>query len=361
MRAMHQGERVAWTAGSLAEDRGWVFTLDDRARRDLLGAVRGVHDPDRPLFDWRREDFDLGSALPVLRAAFREQREGSGVALVRGLPREGVTAEEFRLMTWAIGLHFGVARPQGKASQYLSAVRNEGTDYRSSTGRGYSSNASLDFHVDGCDVVGLACYNVAREGGQSMFTSSITAHNVMLAERPDLVELLYEPFCYSRQGEQAPDEGPFLRCPIYGEAEGILFGRWNRNRVASAQKLEGVPQLTPRQAEALDVLDALLRRPDLMGNMWLAPGDLQLMNNHAVLHSRTQFEDWEEPEKKRLLWRLWLAPPDSRRLPEPWAEPFKSAEPGAVRGGIRGWQWDEDCRAWERRQAGELGMTVPPN
>lgn len=356
---MHGNERVAWSAPWLRDDRGWIFPLEDRARRDLLALARSLRDPDRPLFDWMPEEFDLGAALPVLRAAFAEARDGTGVALVRGLPREEVTAERFRALVWGIGLHFGVARPQGRMSGYLSAVRDEGTDYRSATGRGYSSNAGLDFHVDGCDVVALACWNVARAGGQSMFTSAVSAHNAMLAERPDLVDPLYEPFCYSRQGEQAPDEPPFLRCPIYGVADGRLFGRWNRNRVKSAQALPGVPKLTPLQWEALDMLDGLLRRPELMAEMWLAPGDLQLMNNHVVLHSRTPFEDHAEPERKRLLWRLWLATPDSPRLPPGWAEPFKSAEPGTVRGGIRGWHWDDACRAWERRQAAALGMTVP--
>ena len=358
MRAMHEGEKVTWRTEDLARDRSWVFPLDDRARRDLLGAIRGVRDPDRPLFDWTKEDFDLGSAMPVLRAAFREQRDGFGVALVKGLPRDGVTEAEFKLLTWAIGLHFGVARPQGKATPYIAAVRNEGTDYRSPTGRGYSSNASLDFHIDGSDVVALTCYNVAKSGGQSLFTSSITAHNVMLREHPDLAALFYEPFFYSRQGEQAPGEGPFIRCPIYAEEGGRLFGRWNRNRVKSAQALEGVPKLADRQWAALDALDALLSRPDLMGTMWLEPGDMQLLNNHVALHSRTQFEDFDEPERKRLLWRLWLAPPDSLRLPDGWIEPYKSVEPGTVRGGARGWHWDEACQAWEKRQAASLGMRV---
>ena len=358
MRPMHDGEKVTWRAADLMRDQSWVFPLDDRARRDLIGAVRAVRDPDRPLFEWTKEDFDLGAAMPVLRAAFREQRDGFGVSLVKGLPREGVTADEYKLLTWAIGLHFGVARPQGKATQYISAVRNEGTDYRSATGRGYSSNASLDFHIDGCDVVALACYNVAKSGGQSLFTSSITAHNVLLAEEPAKAELLYGTFCYSRQGEHAPEEPPFLRCPIYAEQGGRLFGRWNRNRVKSAQALDGVPKLTDPQWGALDALDALLSRPDLMGTMWLEPGDLQLMNNHVASHSRTQFEDFEEPEKKRLLWRLWLAPPDSLRLPDGWIEAFKSVAPGTVRGGVRGWQWDDACRAWEKKQAASLGMRV---
>jgi len=356
---MHEDERVCWTAAQLDADRRWTFVLDEDARRDLAEAVRGRPGLDRPLLDWRREDFALGRALPTLRAAFAEARDGSGVALVRGLPREALTAAEFRALVWGIGLQFGVARPQGKMSQLLSAVRDEGTDYRSATGRGYSSNSGLDFHVDGCDVVALACWTVAKAGGQSLFASSVAVHNALLAERPDLAALLYEPFCYSRQGEQAPDEAPFLRCPIYGVADGRLIGRWNRNRVKSAQALPGVPPLTPLQWEALDRLDALLRSPRFMAGMWLRPGDLQLMNNHAVLHSRTPFEDHAEPERRRLLWRLWLATPDSPRLPDAWAEPFRSAEPGAVRGGIRGWHWDEACRAWEARQAAALGMAVP--
>ena len=100
-----------------------------------------------------------------LRTAFAQATEGRGIALLRGLPREGVSEQEFALMTWAIGLHVGVARPQGKATQYQSAVRNVGTVYRSSTGRGYSSNAELDFHTDGSDMVALTCYNKARAGG----------------------------------------------------------------------------------------------------------------------------------------------------------------------------------------------------
>ena len=59
-------------------------------------------------------------------------------------------------MNWAIGLHTGVARPQGKASQYISPVRDAGVDYRAASGRGYSSNAKLDFHVDGADLATLA-------------------------------------------------------------------------------------------------------------------------------------------------------------------------------------------------------------
>ena len=350
------GSRAEWTVKDLTDDTSWIFPLDDRARRDLMAAIRKARVPEKTLFDYRRADFDFGSAGPPILAAFDEVKRGRGIALVRGLPRDGVDEKDFELLTWAIGLHVGVPRPQGKASHYISAVRDVGTVYRSSTGRGYSSNADLDFHTDGCDVVALTCYNQARSGGMSMITSSVTAHNRLVAERPDLAEILHAPFYFSRQAEQAPDEAAFYPNPIYAETAGILCSKWNRNRINSAQLMEGVPQLTPRQREAMDLFDDILRRPELMYTMYLRPGDMQILNNHVTLHSRTEFEDFEAPGQKRLLFRLWLAPADGPPLPESWRPFFRSVEAGTVRGGILGQQHDERCRAFEARQAADLGM-----
>jgi alpha-ketoglutarate-dependent taurine dioxygenase len=356
MRPIAAGTRPEWNAEDLRNDPSWLFELTAAEARDLIGATRHAYRAGRPLLDYRREEFDLGRAMPKLIAAFEEQRSGRGVALLRGLPREGVSETEFELMTWAIGLHFGVARPQGKQTHYVSRVANAGNAYRTGTGRGYNSNADLDFHTDTSDIVLLACYNAAKAGGMSMCTSTLAAHNRMAEERPDLAERLHDTYCFSRQGEQAADEGAFLTCPVVAVQDGRVFGRWNRNRLKHAQGLPGVPELTPKQAKALDLLDAMLRREDLMFSMWLQPGDLQLMNNHAAVHSRTEFEDHEDPAKRRLLFRLWLAPPDSYRLPEGFRDAFKRVEPGTVRGGFIGQNYTEDCSEFEARQAASLGM-----
>jgi hypothetical protein len=274
------------------------------------------------------------------------------------MPREGLTAEAFELLTWAIGLHTGVARPQGKASPFMTAVRDAGVAYRTGKGRGYSSNADLDFHTDSADIVLLTCYNVARSGGMSMVSSSVTAHEVMVAERPDLAELLHQPHYFSRQQEQAPDEAPFYPNPVYDERDGLLFSKWNRNRLRSAQAIEGVPALSAKQHEALDLLDEILRRPSVMHSMYLRPGDMQILNNHVTLHSRSEFEDHEEPALKRCLFRLWLAPPDGVALPESWLPAYRAVEAGTVRGGIVGQAYDEHRRAFEAWQAADLGMRV---
>ncbi|WP_431269025.1 TauD/TfdA family dioxygenase [Dankookia sp. P2] len=332
VRPVGAGSRAAWLVPELLADPSWIFSLGEVAAGDMVRAIRRAHRPGQPLIDYRRDDFEFDAALPVLRAAFAETRDGRGIALVRGLPRAALSEPEFELLTWAIGLHAGVPRPQGKATHYLSAVRDIGTVYRSGTGRGYSSNAELDFHTDGADVVALTCFNTAKAGGMSMVSSSVTAHNIMVAERPDLAALLHGTFHFSRQAEQAPDEAPFYPHPIFAELDGRLHSRWNRNRITSAQKLPGVPPLSAAQRAAIDLLDEILRRPQVMYAMHLAPGDMQLLNSHVTLHSRTGFEDHADAADKRLLFRLWLTPPDARALPAAWRPGYRSVAARTVQG-----------------------------
>jgi hypothetical protein len=41
-------------------------------------------------------------------------------------------------------------------------------------------------------------------------------------------------------------------------------------------------------------------------DMMLLQGDMQFINNYTTLHARTEFEDFAEPERRRLMVRLWL-------------------------------------------------------
>ena len=72
------------------------------------------------------------------------------------------------------------------------------------------------------------------------------------------------------------------------------------------------------------------------------PGDWQMVNNHIVMHARTEFEDYPEIERKRHLLRMWLAMPNSRPL-SPLMHPVyrdrrgarRTAADGAGDGGVR--------------------------
>jgi hypothetical protein len=184
------------------------------------------------------------------------------------------------------------------------------------------------------DIVGLLCLKTAKAGGESYLASSMTVFNEVLARRPDLVPALFEPFPTDRRGEVPEGMQPWFDIPIYHRYAGRLSCIYVRQYIESAQKL--FPQarrLTPQQREAMDLIDALCNDPAIHLSMDFRPGDIQLLHNHQILHSRADFENWPEPERHRHLLRLWLAPPEARPLPEVFAPRYGSVAPGA-RGGI---------------------------
>lgn len=345
-----------WRAADLHHDQGWIFSVDEPTRDEMIKTIVEIADPNKTLFDYRREDFAWSHTSKILESALQEVKHRRGIALIKGLPRQALTAHQFEILTWGLGLHSGVPRPQGKETQYISAVRDAGMSYRTGTGRGYSSNADLDFHTDSSDIIFLSCFNKAVSGGKTIISSSMAGHDVMAREYPNQLKWLYEPIAFSRQGEQAPDEGPYVMQPVFSECRGKWFGRWNWNRVRSAQQIEGVPKLSPEHYAALEQFDQVMRRPDIAFEMWLEPGDVQIINSHVTLHSRTEFMDHDDPDQKRLLYRLWIAPPDSDQLPECWRDLYRNCESGTIRGGIRGFKHDANCIAFESRQAKECGM-----
>src|SRR5262249_43848571 len=89
-------------------------------------------------------------------------------------------------------------------------------------------------------------------------------------------------------------------------------------------QLPGVEPLSDREHEALALVAELAMRPDIRLDMLLEPGDLQLVNNHMILHNRTAYEDFPEPEAKRLLIRAWVNMPNSRPLEDDFADHFNT-------------------------------------
>jgi hypothetical protein len=350
----------AWRRDDLLRDTRWTIVLDEADRADLLGALHAGTVPDRPLLDYRRSDFPFGArVLGRLHAALDEAQHGRGIALLKGLPRDALAPADFERLTWAIGLHLGVARPQDRHTRYINAVKDVGVDYRSPTGRGYSSRAELDFHVDSGDVVLLSCYNQAPVGGDSLCSSGVAAWRQLVAERPDLAEVLErEPVPFSRQGEQAEGEAPFSLGTVFARTADEVFCAWNRNRIHNGLALPGAPPCSDALREGVERLDAILRRPEFLFTMRLEPGDLQILSNYTTLHSRTAFEDPPDEARKRTLYRLWLATPDGPRLPKGWGLKWGAEEPGVLKGGMQGHHYDDTCRAFERRQAEDLGMRV---
>src|SRR6185369_4032996 len=196
---------------------------------------------------------------------------------------------------------------------------------------GYTSKDKLNYHTDFCDVVGLFVLQTAKSGGLSIIGSSLAVHNEVLRTRPDLLEVMYRPFPYSWQGQEAPGERPWYELPMFSVRDGKLACVYVRSHILSSQRFADAPRLSLQQMEAMDLFDSLASSPAFHLSMMFQPGDLQLVNNHVLYHSRTAFEDYDEPERRRHLLRLWLAVPNSRPLNASLAPIYGEGRPGAVR------------------------------
>jgi hypothetical protein len=179
--------------------------------------------------------------------------------------------------------------------------------------RGYRSRRELNMHTDSDDLLMMLCLQNARSGGQSRFVSALTIYNEILATRPDLLPILMRGFRYHWRGEQADGEEPITsyRVPVFSQCNGVTSCVFLRAFIDMAAQDLGEP-LSQLEKTALDVFEALCERADLQLALNLEPGDAYVVNNYTMLHSRTAFEDYDAPNDRRYLLRLWLKSIDNR-------------------------------------------------
>ena len=172
--------------------------------------------------------------------------------------------------------------------------------------RRYRTNLRQDFHTDGADVIGLLCLRAAQSGGESRIASSFAVYNELLARRPDLLEELYRPMPWDRNGEQSAGEPAFFELAPFHDVDGVPRVFYIGWYIRDAQRHPEAPRLTEAQREAMDLLEAIANDPAFHVEMDFRPGDIQMLNNARILHSREAFTDPADPGERRHLLRLWL-------------------------------------------------------
>ena len=327
---------AAWKGSDMARcPEKWTFTLSPEELQEVDYAVQRVRRSGLGLNEITPGSFPLPQLGTRLTGLLEHQLiDGPGFAVLRGLPVERYTIEQSAIAYLGLGSYLGSFRSQNAKGHLLGHVRDLGLDIRDNSTRYYQTTRQLDYHTDSCDIVGLLCLKTSRSGGESRVVSSVTLFNEMLKRRPDLTRALFHAFPTDRRGEIPPGMKPWFDVPVFNWFDGQLTTIYVGQYIRSAQ--ENFPEarrLTAAEHEALELLDTLANDPDLRLEMEFQPGDMQFLHNHQILHSRTDFEDWPEPERKRHLLRLWLAPAQARALPESFAARYGSLLPGQ-RGGI---------------------------
>ncbi|MFC7542062.1 TauD/TfdA family dioxygenase [Siccirubricoccus deserti] len=236
-----------------------------------------------------------------MRQAAALLADGPGFAIIDRLPVERLGPEVTTQLGWLLCRLVGRPVAQKWDGTMVYGVRDLGRPPGNGV-RPDITNAEQNFHVDNSynlcppDHVALICLQVAKSGGVSGLVSFQAAHNAMRERHPELLPRLYRPFIFDRQREHAPGDVMTHRAPIFEWRDGRLLGRISRFQIINGHRLAGEPLDEEGQA-ALSAFDAILEDPALRFDFHFRPGQIQIVDNRALGHKRTGFEDWPEPEK----------------------------------------------------------------
>jgi alpha-ketoglutarate-dependent taurine dioxygenase len=300
---------LAWAGASLPREAG-LLPIDPVAAEELDAAAAFLADNPLPTLALDPADFGLDACRALAQRATALLDGGPGFVILDRLPVQRWGAELTTQLGWLLCRLVGRPVAQKWDGTMVYGVRDLGKPPGNGV-RPDITNAEQNFHVDNSynicppDQVALICLATAKSGGVSGLVSFQAAHNAMREKHPELLPRLYRPFIFDRQREHAPGDVMTHRAPIFEWRDGRLFGRISRFQIVNGHRLAGEP-LDAEGVAALAAFDAILEDPALRFDFHFQPGQIQIVDNRALGHKRTGFEDWPEPERKRHLVRLWL-------------------------------------------------------
>jgi hypothetical protein len=305
---------AAWRRSSFASPADFTVAFSDADRVELSAAVERLAGRLASVHALTRADFPLPGLGPKLARAYEDVRAGRGFVVLSGLPIDGLSLEEYTAAVWGIGAWFGRPLSQNAQGELVSYVVDASTT--DATPRMYRSNLELRLHTDVTAMISLACWQPAQEGGDSFLASALTIHDEIARRAPHLLEPLYRGYHYHRLGEEGLGEEPVTpyRMPVFAIREGQLSCRYQRAGLAAGERALG-HSLSDLDLQALDLFDAVARAPENRLAFSLERGEMVVINNYTVLHARTKFTEFPEPERRRRLVRLWLDADGFRDVP----------------------------------------------
>ncbi|MGI9332562.1 MAG: TauD/TfdA family dioxygenase [Gammaproteobacteria bacterium] len=152
--------------------------------------------------------------------------------------------------------------------------------------------------------VGFFCLQQPVNGGLGKVVDLAAAHRFMAAQHPELLDRLYQPFCWDRQAEHGEDSIPVSRHPVFEQHDGSLVTRYCENHIAVGHELAGQPIEALGRA-ALATLKQVLNEQCTSVHLRLRPGQFQYVNNHRLAHARAPFERDGRAASTRPVLRIW--------------------------------------------------------
>ena len=301
-------ERLVW----LADDIGpgdYLITITDTALIEIDKLAVFFSDNPIPLLQRKLDEFELPACRDLMAQMKSKLDHGVGFAVLDRLPLDDYPLEIMLEIYWVLGQCVGRPVAQKWNGQMIYDVADTGADYAYGT-RGSYTSVELNFHTDNAfarmvpDYVGLFCRHPAKSGGVSRLCSLYSVHQRLFEQYPEQLARLYRPMLFDRQKEHREGAEPVCLAPYFSWRNNRLFARANASLIRKGYEVAGVV-MDQALSTALDAIDEVCAASDLWYETSLQRGQIQYLNNHEVGHYRSAFEDYDEPERKRHLYRLW--------------------------------------------------------
>jgi alpha-ketoglutarate-dependent taurine dioxygenase len=309
----------AWV-GRDVRPEDYRVELSAACHDEIRRAVDEMRSYPLPTIVLRPEDF----AMPACREQMARVRDilqlGVRFAIVDRLPVAEMDTGEATATYWLLSSM--VSRPvaQKLDGTLIYDVLDTGREALPGSGvRPDKTNIEIRFHNDNAynntppDYVGLLCLRQAMSGGHSRVISFHSAHNALLTRHPSELPRLYQPFWFDRQREFHAGESSVFSAPVF-ENSGELKARFSVHQINSGYALRGEP-IDEEGAAAISGMFDIVEEDGGSVDFDLAPGQIQFVDNRALGHSRTEYHDYPEPERKRHLVRLWMRDHGRRAYP----------------------------------------------
>ena len=323
---------AVWKGSDFAGSDDWIVRLSAQDIDELNTALAAIEPKKIPVQETGAAEFPLPELGKKLKSLAKQLESGRGFGVVRGVPIDTYSEESLKILSWGMCSYFGPGIPQSHQGDWInhvidlsdqtSAPRPEFDHIiKRKTLRTNHGGGELDFHTDTTDIFALFCLRNAKSGGVSRLVSSAMVHNQILAEKPDYVKALYDGYHYMSQTDDnvgRTDKVSSKRVPVFTRKGDTVQGYYISQVVQRAIDHGGVTYNSVED-DARHELQRIAERPGVAHEFLLQPGDLLVVNNRAVMHARHDYEDFPEMDRRRHLFRLWMA-----TTPEMMTKTFKA-------------------------------------
>jgi alpha-ketoglutarate-dependent taurine dioxygenase len=257
-----------------------------------------------------RGEADIAGRIPALGSVMHGKPDRPDVLIVSSDP--GQTDDELRDLGRALSLAAGRLLPQDAGG----ALERDVFDRHGPEGptRYSASSVAAPMHTDGMHVpdqrvpeyFSLTCIRQATSGGDLALVHlrDVLGRLTAPGEADRAVRVLSREFWFHTKGVDPRGRDAVRRPVLEGGEDGLVI-QYAREYIDLGHAIPRAPDLDDEQLAVLDRLDRVLADRTRWHERRLGRGDVALIDNRHVLHSRSAFVDDPALPPRRMM-RLWI-------------------------------------------------------